>query len=229
MPTQLKGGHASLDPRLGRVSQFDDRSRGYPIRDLLYETQLARPRGYTWKVPVRLNQRSEPACVGFAVAQEAAARPVTVAGIDDAAGLDVYRRAQQLDEWPGDAYPGTSVLAGMKAGVERGWYEEYRWAFGLDDVVLAVGYRGPCVLGLNWYRGMMSTDGLGFVRAEGDLVGGHAILCNGVSVRDRRLRLTNSWGVSFGWDGQCWISFADLDRLLREGGEAAVPVRRAGR
>jgi hypothetical protein len=226
--TTLRDGSTVADPRLDRLVQFDDRSRAFPLRELITPAQAKKPRSYTWAVWCRLDQGNEGACVGFAITHEAAARPHEVPFIDANVALSVYGRAQQIDEWPGEAYSGTSVLAGIKAGQERGWYGEYRWGFGLDDLMLAVGYKGPAVLGIPWYEGMFDTDADGFVRVNGNVAGGHAILCNGVDVKKKKFRLTNSWGPSWGWGGQAWISFDDLDRLLHEAGESCIPVVRAG-
>jgi hypothetical protein len=205
-----------------RVS-FDERSRDYPIRALVLG--LA-PRSYTWTCGVHLDQGSEGACAGFAVSQEAAARPVVVPGITDAVALAVYHRAQQLDEWPGENYEGTSVLGAIKAGTERGWYGEYRWAFGESDLALAVGWKGPAVLGINWYDGMMDPDSKGVLHVAGQMVGGHAILCNGYNVAKKLYRVHNSWGSSWGINGEAFISMADMARLLSEQGEACIPLVR---
>lgn len=104
-----------------RVVKFDERSRNFAIIDTITPTT---PRSYTWRCPVNLDQGSEGACTGFAVAQEAAARPVMVKDITNAVAKQIYYRARQLDEWPGENYEGSSVLGAMKAGKEKGWYEE---------------------------------------------------------------------------------------------------------
>ena len=73
---------------------------------------------------------------------------------------------------------------------------------------------------------MMDTDRKGYVHVTGDVVGGHAILCNRVNVTDRYFGLSNSWGPSgavmyqWGLGGTCRISLADMKRLLAEDGEA---------
>lgn len=206
-----------------RLVQFDERSRAFPVRALIAE---AKPRSYTWACPVWLDQGSEGACVGFSVSHEAAARPVCIPAITDATARVLYKRAQDLDDFPGSDYDGTSVLAGIKAGAEFGWYPEYRWAFGRADLALGVGYKGPAVLGVNWYDGMFDTDDGGFVHVEGELAGGHAILCRGVNVKGKYFLLRNSWGAGWGRDGDCKVSFDDMDRLLAEQGEACIPVRR---
>lgn len=207
---------------LDRLVEFDDRSRAFPIRTTVADRV---PRSYTWGCTATLDQGREGACVGFAWAHELTARPVvepTTAG--DA--LALYRRAQLLDQWPGENYDGTSVIAGAKAVQERGGLLSYRWAFSLDDLVLAVGFNGPAVLGVPWYSGMFNPDPSGYLRVRGEVVGGHAILCRGVSLRTRSFLLHNSWGPDWGRNGTARITFDDMRRLLAEDGEACCPVRR---
>ncbi len=206
-----------------RIAHFDRKSRKYPIRELIAEKK---PRSYTWPCGVVLDQGSEGACTGFAVAHEAAAWPVRVWGINEKVARAIYKRAQQLDEFPGEAYEGSSVLGAMKAGQEKGWYEEYRWAFGEEDLALAVSRKGPCVLGINWYEGMSEPDFKGYIHPTGRLVGGHAILCRGYNVKKERYTLHNSWGRSWGIYGTCYISKQDMTLLLKRRGEACIPIIR---
>lgn len=219
---QLRNGFTVDDERLDRLPQFDVRSRNFPIRSLLPDKK---PRSYTWACDAWLDQGSEGACVGFSWAHEAAARPV-VRTSTSALAIAVYKRAQELDEWEGTEYSGTSVLAGAKAMQEQGFLGEYRWAFGLDDLVDAVGHHGPAILGINWYEAMFDANDLGMIYVQGDIAGGHAILCNGVSVSRRVFRLHNSWGRDWARSGEAYISFSDMERLLHEQGEACIPVQR---
>lgn len=207
---------------LDRRVHFDPRSRAYPIRALLDTTQ---PRSYSWRCDTWLNQGREGACVGYAWAHEAAARPV-VRAVTDTTAQGVYRRARQLDPWPGEDYDGTSVLAGAKAAREAGFLTEYRWAFGLTDVLAAISRRGPVIFGVNWHEGMWDTDAAGFIHADGPVVGGHAILGTGVNVRARTVTLHNSWGRGWGRAGKALISWDDLGWLLADDGECCVPVTR---
>jgi hypothetical protein len=214
-----------MAPVLDRRVEFDERSRAYPIRALIAPS--ARPRSYTWRVPVALDQGNEGACVGFAWAHELAARPAVVRNVTRAHALAIYAQAQTLDQWPGEGYSGTSVLGGAKAVCANGFMPEYRWAFGLDDLVLAIGYHGPAVLGINWYDRMFTPDPDGTLHVDGSVAGGHAILAYGVNVRQRTVKLWNSWGPDWGPLGAAaLIGFDDLARLLREDGEACIPVHR---
>lgn len=215
---------------LGRKIQFDERSRAYPIRAIV-DTRVLR--GYTWSCIPRLDQGYEGACVGFAWSHELAAKPKKVLNVTDDYARNIYHDAQKIDEWPGGAYPGaspfyegTSVLAGAKVVRERGAMEQYRWCFNLTDLLVAIGYTGPVVLGINWYEGMFNPDSKGFIHPTGSIAGGHAIIANGVSIRNKLVKLHNSWGEDWGINGECYISWDDIERLLHEQGEACVPLKR---
>lgn len=206
-----------------RLPEFDPKSRLFPIRSLVAGNPI---RGYTWRCDANLNQGREGACVGFSWAHELAARPVPVRGLTNDKARSIYFEAQRVDEWEGETYEGTSVLAGAKVLQRQGLIGEYRWAFGLTDLLLALGYKGPAVLGLNWHEGMFEPDNNGFIHPTGQVLGGHAIMANAVSKTGRYVRLHNSWGPDWGQNGSAKISWDDLDILLREQGEACIPTGR---
>src|SRR5688572_5030153 len=164
----LRDSSTVSDSRLARLRQFDERSKQYPVRELVKKRL---PRSYTWPCSHHLDQGKEGACVGFSIAHELIAKPVAVRGITPKFALEtIYWEAQRHDPWDGGAYPGakpqyegTSVLEGIKVVHEMGYIKEYRWAFGLDDLVMAVGHCGPAVLGINWYDGMFDTHACGYL------------------------------------------------------------------
>jgi hypothetical protein len=205
-----------------RQREFDEKSRRYPIRAF---TLNKKRRGYTWSVPVHLDQGSEGACVGFGWAHELAARPYKVTGIDNSAALQLYQEARRVDEWPGEDYDGTSVLAGAKVAAQHKKIHEYRWAFGEDDLALAVGYKGPAVIGVNWYENMFEPDRDGYLAPSGDLLGGHCVLVYGYDASGF-YRIWNSWGPSWGQGGTAKVHREDMAYLLSLGGEACIPTRR---
>jgi len=230
---QLRDGSTTTDRRLARLVQFDERSRQYPIRETL--DSGVQPRSYTWRCDTHLDQGPDGSCVGFSLTHELIGRPVCVQGLDATfAKEQVYWEAQKIDPWEGGSYPGanpqyegTSVLAGVKVLQKLGYIEEYRWAFGLDDLLLAVGYKGPAVLGISWYDGMFNMMPCGQVHVTGQVAGGHAILCKGVSITKKTFTLHNSWGASWGSGGDALISWEEMGRLLQEQGEAVIPLKRA--
>ena len=227
----LKDGSETDDIRLDRVQSFDDRSRKYPVRVLV---GLKKLRSYTWRCHAHLDQGAEGACVGFGVSHELAARPSEVPGLTNQfARESIYWEAQKIDDWPGGSYPdavptyeGTSVLAGVKIARDLGYFELFYWGFSLNDLALGVGYRGPAVMGLPWMEGMFNTDAAGYIHATGKVAGGHCILCRSVNVRGQYFILRNSWGQAWGMDGDCKISFADMEKLLANGGESVFFTHR---
>jgi hypothetical protein len=231
MAFRLRDGSEVQDRRLARLRQFDERSREFPVRSVI---SARKARSYTWACATHLDQGEEGACVGFSVAHELMARPCEVPGLDAKFATEkIYWAAQELDDWDGGSYPkatpkydGTSVLAGVKAAKKLGYITEYRWAFSLQDLVLAVGFTGPAILGLNWYEEMFDIKSCGHLHVEGASSGGHAILCKGVNVDERYFVLHNSWGPKWGRAGDARISWQEMDRLLHEDGEAVVPTMR---
>ncbi len=229
---RLRDGTEVADPRLDRLVQFDERSRNYPIRA---STVVGpKPRSYSWRCYQTLNQKNEGACVGFAWAHELLARPMEHAGLDNEFARRVYHNAQRDDQWEGGSYPGaspvyegTSVIAGAKVCQRMAAFKQFRWSFSLEELILGIGYS-PAVLGVAWDDSMYRPDSKGYIRPNGDQVGGHAILCRSVSLKLKRFILRNSWGVGWGLGGDCYITFDDMGALLDRQGEACFAVGRTG-
>ncbi len=236
---QLRDGNTVEDPRLDRLVEFDDLSRSFPVRDRF---TAGSPTTTLWSIPAGepvLDQGAEGACVGFGVTNELRFNPVPVPHLDAAFARErIYWPAQRIDQWPGGAYPGaspfyegTSVLAGIKTAAVAGFYGEYRWAFGENELALAVSQVGPAVIGVNWYTGMFRPDYRGYLNATGQVAGGHCLLVIGVNVRYAYYTVYNSWGP--GWGGRAGMAAgtarvrrATMDRLLREDGEACLITQR---
>lgn len=214
----------NIIPKLDRLVEFDEQSRKYPVRTLLQANPL---RSYTWRCRATLDQGQEGACVGFAWSHQLIARPYERQGMNNSTARVVYKKAQQLDHFPGDNYQGTSVLGGIKAVQELypGTISSYRWAFTLNEVLESLSHLGPVVLGINWHEGMVTPEKNGVVRAVGDVIGGHAILAMGIDPRRRLVRLHNSWGSDWGVQGRCLVTFDDLERLLKDQGEACIAIK----
>lgn len=232
------------DKGLGRKVSPDDRDRAFPLRAvMLARGAVARalPTSKTWPLVTGvLDQGSTPRCVAFAWTQFLFATPLShkageLGAISTFAG-NLYKRAQQIDEWPGENYDGTSVRAGAKVLVEQGRIARvadvsetggYRWAANAAearDYVLGV---GPLVFGTDWYDEMFEPTADGYLIPAGSVAGGHAYLVIGFSKSRNAFRIVNSWGAAWGEKGRAWIKFADADKLIQEYGEAcsAVEIR----
>jgi len=216
------------DPRLGRRFQFDPKCLNFPVCAILPRQAYEEPRSKLWACGPVLDQKQEGSCVGHGFAHELAAFPYPIKNITHAEAVKLYKKAQTLDEWPGSNYEGTSVLAGVKAVQEMypRAIESYRWANTLQDVIATVGWHGPVVIGVNWYSGFYNPDSNGTIYISGSIAGGHCLLIRAVDIVKNRFMLRNSWGSGWGKKGNCFISFDNMNRLLRESGEFCVPIAR---
>lgn len=185
-------------------------------------------RSFTWKPGETLDQGNEGACVGFGFEGELLARPLIVRPADpEGDARSIYHDARLVDEWVGEDYEGTSVLAGAKVLVSRGHITGYRWAKTVSELALAVGYLGPAVIGVDWHTGMDQADSAGFIHVDGPVRGGHCLLVYSVAIVTRKrvvpyFGLRNSWGDP----AMLKVSFDDMAKLLAEFGEACIPTGR---
>jgi hypothetical protein len=139
----------------------------------------------------------------------------------------LYSHATRLDKIPGHYPPedtGSSGLAVCKAAAKAGLIKSYRHAFALNAVLAALG-RGPLIVGINWYAGFDKPQGDGAQLVIGGGVrGGHEVELLAIDVERKLVRGPNSWGLDFGDHGYFTMSFATLERLLGEDGDATVPT-----
>lgn len=217
----------------------DERSLDHPVRDRL-RAHCPRERR-TWQAgSQRLDQGLEGGSVGFGWTAELQTAPTTFNGQIGGYkaqyfATHIYREAQQVDAWPGESMRGTSVLAAATVLAQQGFIASYCWAFTIDDVIDAVVQIGPVVIGIPWFESMHETRPSGMVEVDGRVVDGHCVTITGY---DPALYLTgeggpiealigrNSFGDSYGDEGDMYFAVADLERLLwgRYGSEACVPI-----
>lgn len=164
--------------RLDWFRRLDPRSLSYPVAagpDTALPT-----RGRLWPAGRILDQGREGACVGAGCVAEAAAEPVPVPGLSMRNALAWYRSAQRRDQWPGEAYDGTSVLAGCLEGRARQLYAGFLWAKRAEQLAAGIVAPeeeggGPAIIGVEWTEGAYETDTLGVLRPSGAVVGGHCV------------------------------------------------------
>lgn len=226
--------------------QYDPRSRAYTMAS----AEQPPSAGILWRNGQVLDQGSEGACCGFAAAGELAAEPVPVPRITNGYALGVYRLAQRIDQWPGENYQGTSVLAVMKVLRSRGYCAGFTWAFTVAQLAAGLS-TGPAVIGVEWRAGNYSTDQDAVLRPSGEVVGGHALLVLGflphgaqlepdawdaltrlrladgarAVLEDDRERgvfvLLNSWGLTYGAGGLFLVPWSGMEQWRAAGWEAA--------
>lgn len=218
------------EPGMGRaLIEHDPRSWQYSVRGVVTREGVTR-QNKTWRRATRAyDQGSTSSCVGQTFQGVLSTSPVTgqvpLATRKLYPAMKIYENAQRHDQWPGEepSYYGTSALGALKYLQGEGVVKTYRWCFSVDDVLDTLSQYGPVAIGVWWYSGMMKTDSKGFINPTGYQVGGHEVELHGINVDKEYVVGTNSWGIDWGYNnGRFNITWANLDRLLREDGDAVT-------
>ena len=218
------------------LPRFDPASLDYRI-GAVAGTELPRS-GRLWRHSAVLDQGAEGACVGMGCAGEAAAEPVPVPGVTNAYARGWYRSAQRRDPWPGEAYSGTSVLAGLLEGRARGLYTGFLWAKSAAELAAGIVLPesrggGPAVIGVEWTQGSYDTDGLGVLRPSGPVVGGHCVAVIGFvpatssrvsATLQRQLEDLGLWNGYRSAGGPVFVILNSWGRSFGINGLALVPL-----
>jgi hypothetical protein len=194
---------------------LDKRDALHPVDPYLEGLATATPTKKTWTIGPILDQGSEGVCVGFSGAAFLNCEPIVPDKPRTAThALSLYRRSQQLDEWPGEDYSGTSTRALAKVLVERKWIDgEYLWADSIAKINAWIRAYGPVIFSSRWTDGMYDTDPKGFKWVTGGIVGGHAYLVFGVTEWGT-WQCQNSWGYDEGIEGCFYLSPETQRKLM---------------
>jgi hypothetical protein len=237
---------------LGRLYAPDDRDRAFQVAPpSLASLQNAGRTFVSHLMPPVMDQASTSECVAYSFNSWLMGGRIRAAAYNH---TWLYKRAQALDPWAhlrarGEVADGTSVRACAQALRALGDIESFRWAFDGETAARYILSDGPMILGVRWFERMFDTDEHGYVWPVGPNYGGHAVVVPVVNLRRQNpphpvtgalthgaVQFPNSWGGRWGgatasgqWTsrGRAWITLDDLDRLIKDRGEAcsAVPRR----
>lgn len=208
---------------LGRQISVDVRDKNYLIKDKITITPKKITSKYWDQNEWWGNQGNSPQCVGFSWAHWIEDGPIKHGGIPPIISPTlIYKEAQKIDEWPGENYDGTSVRAGAKYLQKTKKISNYYWAYDINTLVNTLLNVGPVVVGTYWYLRMFYPDKNGLIRIGGLIVGGHAYVINGIDTNKKLFRIKNSWGRGWGLQGNAYISFTDMERLIKMNGEICL-------
>lgn len=162
-------------------------------------------------------------CVGFTGLDWGNALPVND-GWPNAQGHDIYYECKVVDGEPGQE-DGSDSRALCKALANRRRIGAYAFTTSLDTLRAFVRGHGPVGIGINWYDGMFHPDADGYVRPTGAVAGGHEVLVTGHlpggkgATKEPSFVVPNHWGTTWADHGICYITEADMAKLLADQGD----------
>ncbi|MEE4541001.1 C1 family peptidase [Streptomyces sp. V4-01] len=208
--------HDALVPELEAVVDLLE-----PIRDVEhYEFQDS------------FDQRQVGDCTMNAAYGTLVCDPFGKAGISytQATILDGYRRETRLDDSqiPGHYEPddtGSTGAWSMRVLEKLGLIKTWHHCRSLHAALRLLN-KGPISVGIPWYPSMFTPDADHVIHVDDsvDPSGGHQVCVVANDTKRRRVKIRNSWGLSWGDRGHAWISWDDLDKLLKQGGDVVQPV-----
>jgi len=167
-----------------------------------------------------LDQKDEPECVGFAMANYGINAPIQD-HYTNADGRAFYRMCKEID---GDDLPGSTVRTAarvLKNVLMR--ISKFAFANSVDEISYWLLHNGPLIVGTEWTQGMLAPDEYNIIHPTGITLGGHCYLLNEKTVSGH-YRIQNSWDARWGQDGQAYISISDFADLFMDSGEAMTAV-----
>lgn len=226
---------------LGRRVEHDPASRNFPSP----HRKIVSKKNVIWinQAPI-LDQGNLGSCVGNSAAEwlncgatvknrrvgKLTGRRSPTAYLNEVDAVNIYARATQFDEWTDQQYPpedcGTSGLGAAKALQFYGFITAYQHTFTFESF-LATLQAQPVMIGINWYDSFMATWPDGHIRLgakDTDPVGGHEVLVRGIDWAQQRIQCRNHWTKKWGRNGDFYISFDLIERLLKEDGDVLAPV-----
>jgi len=150
---------------------------------------------------------------------------------DDAVAL--YELETKLDDSqiPGEYPPddtGSSGPWSMQALEKKGLIHSFRHTTALATALRLLN-GGPISAGVPWYNSQFTPDANSVIHVDesSGLAGGHQVCIVANDVKNKRVKIRNSWGTNWGDNGHAWLSWSDLDKLLKQGGDVVQPVMAA--
>ncbi len=189
-------------------------------------------------VPIR-DQGREGACTGFGLATVVnyLLRMPAMVGAANVSPRMLYEMARHYDEWPGEAYVGSSARGAMKGWHKHGICAEEKWPYtkkGGSELTaerskdamrhpLGAYYRvnhrdlvcmhaamtevGVLYATAQVHAGWDDDGSDGLIALSKDITGGHAFAVVGYD--ENGFWIQNSWGASSGKNGFCHVQYDD--------------------
>jgi len=88
----------------------------------------------------------------------------------------------------------------------------------LDELRMSIAQKGPCVIGVNVYKGMMETKTgkVPMPKVSEQVLGGHAICAMGYDDANKIIKFKNSWTTAWGDEGYGYLPYAYINKYMMD-------------
>lgn len=179
------------------------------------------------------NQGDIGCCTGNALAGALMTQPLYIPArvYNEQTALSIYSQATHLFPVDHESYPpndtGSSGPDVCKAAMKDSYIKSYHHSFDFNTTLSLLALT-PVMIGANWYDSMDDinpTSGVVSIAPGASVRGGHEWELAEIDPPNQMVLAWNSWGDGWGPLGGAFkMSYATLEQLLSEHGDATVPV-----
>ena len=220
-------------------------NRDYLMRAYLPVVKIPKKIDYTMKMTLVRDQGDEGTCVGFAstVGMKEYQEKIDYRKYITLSPRFLYSECKKVDKSPGE---GTTIRTAMKVLKKKGVCKEDYWPYmphqknkaktgavtnakkfrvltyarivDLYELKLNLATKGPCVIGIEVFRGMMDArNGRVPMPKKGERVlGGHAICPVGYDDAKGLVKFKNSWSSMWGDKGYGYLPYKYIDKYMMD-------------
>ena len=233
---------------MGKLGCIKDKFSGkdYLMRAYLPVVKLPKKIDYTPKLSSVRDQGDEGTCVSFACASgmkeyqelldyekliELSPRFVyseckKIDGMPEAEGTFLRAAMQVLNKkgvcqekfWPYQPHQNDKAKKGNAANAKKFRIMAYARILNLNELRLSLATKGPCVIGVEVFKGMMKTK-TGLVpmpKKSEEILGGHAICPVGYDDKKKLVKFKNSWSDKWGKKGYGFLPYAYIEQYMMD-------------
>ncbi len=120
--------------------------------------------------------------------------------------------------WPYKPHQKDRAKKGTQEDAKKFRVLTYARILDLNELRLTLYGKGPCVLGVEVFAGMMNTK-TGFVpmpKKDENPLGGHAICAAGYDDKKGLIKFKNSWSDSWGEAGFGYLPYAYIEKYMMD-------------
>lgn len=120
--------------------------------------------------------------------------------------------------WPYQAHQKDKPKKGAVQDAKKFCISTYARILDLGELRLNLASKGPCVIGVEVFEGLMRTK-TGLVpmpKKNETVLGGHAICCAGYDDKKGLVKFKNSWSAKWGDEGYGYLPYTYIERYMMD-------------